>query len=210
MMGWTRTAITFFFVAVLVCSRAECSPITVSVNTAPLAGDAAQLAFDFIDGGPPSNTVTLTNVTTNGVFGSVVITGGVAGGIPGPIVLSDTSLFNEFLIDLTLGTAIGFTFDATENPPGFASVPDSFSLFLLDPSTGLSPFPTTEPTGSDSLLQFDVTGGSGTLTLFTAPGGEASVSVGTNPPLPVPVPEPMSLAFVLTGIGWSAYRHGRR
>ena len=47
----------------------------VTVDTSTLAGTSAQIAFDFIDGGPPSNTVTISGFTTDGTLGNPVPTG---------------------------------------------------------------------------------------------------------------------------------------
>ena len=40
--------------------------INVTINSTALNGVTAVLAFDFIDGGPPDNTVTLSALTSNG------------------------------------------------------------------------------------------------------------------------------------------------
>ena len=176
----------------------EATPIVVTVNTAAIAGTAAQLAFDFIDGGPPSNSVAISNFATDGTVGTSAATGDVSGSLPGTFTLSDAAFFNELLTNITLGTTLSFTFDATANAPGVSSVPDSFSFFLVDPASGLSLFPTTDPTGADALLQLDIVGGAGNLTPFTAPNGEATITVGAEP---TAVPEPATLVLFLTGLG---------
>ena len=135
-------------------------PYQVTVDTTSLAATQMQLAFDFIDGGLPSNTVTVSGFTTNGSLGVSSISGGVSGMLPGTVALTDSSFFNEYLQLITLGTSLSFLLDATALGPDFGSAPDSFSFFLLDPSTGF-PVATDDPTGAGALLTLDI-GGSAT------------------------------------------------
>lgn len=183
----------------LVASAVEGSPIVITVHTDPISGVSAQLALDVIDGGPPANTVTVSGCLTDGAVGTSVATGGVTGTLGGIVHLSDSTLFNELLTNITLNTVLLFAFDSTGNGTLSGSLPDSFSIVLLDPVTGLALFPTTDPTGSDALLQFDIGGGG--LTLFGAPGGEASIRTGVA--TPAAVPEPTTLILVLTGVALS-------
>src|SRR5581483_8881359 len=108
------------------------------------------------------------------------------------VVLSDSSFFNEYLTDITLGSSFSFTFGATANGPDAASISDAFSIFLLDPGTGLPLFPTADPSGADSLITFNIDGSStGALSLYST-----SVTAG---PASTGVPEP-SMMWML-GIG---------
>src|SRR5437660_10451333 len=72
--------------------------INVTINSTALNGVAAVLAFDFIDGGPPDNTVTLSALTSNGTQDSTSTTGNVTG--TGPWVFSDAgeSLLKGMLV----------------------------------------------------------------------------------------------------------------
>ena len=119
----------------------------VSVDTSGLAGTSAQLAFDFIEGGTPSNTITISGFLTDGTLGSASSSGDVSGTLPGTVILNDSSFFNEYLTDITLGSSFSFVFGATANGPDSGSLPDAFSLFLIDPNTGQALFPTTDPSG---------------------------------------------------------------
>ncbi|MEP7162459.1 MAG: PEP-CTERM sorting domain-containing protein, partial [Candidatus Moraniibacteriota bacterium] len=93
--------------------------------------------------------------------------------------LSDTSFFNEYLQNLTLGDSLTFTFDTTGNPADPLSFPDAFSLFLLDPTTGLPLFSTSDPTGANALFLYNI-GAQNPLDIYST-----TVSVGPNA-----VPEP--------------------
>lgn len=173
--------------------------LQVSVNTTPLAGVQAQLAFDFIDGGPPAsdNTVILSSFVTDGTLGAVSPSGGVAGTFPGTVTLTDPTFFNEYLTNITLGTAFSFQLSATTNGPGLGSLPDAFSLTILDPTTGLPLFSTTDPTGGNTLLLLNIDGSpTGSLNIYGAPGNQAVVTTA----LVSSVPEPNTLRLIGVGI----------
>lgn len=186
-------------------------PYQVTVDTTPLAATQMQLAFDFIDGGLPSNTVTASAFTTNGSLGVSSVSGGVNGMLPGTVALTDTSFFNEYLQLITLGTSLSFVLDATTLGPDLGSAPDSFSFFLLDPSTGF-PLATDDPTGAGALLTLDIGGSAtGVLRIFSTLGGEAIVTA--VPVIPMPVPEPGTLLLLGSGlmgflIPWRRLRYG--
>ena len=86
----------------LSATPAYASLILVTVDTSALAGTQADLAFDLIDGGPPPNTVTLSEFTTGGTLGASSSTGDVTGAFPGVVTLADTSFFSEYLQNETL------------------------------------------------------------------------------------------------------------
>ena len=173
------------------------STYSVSVDTSLLSGTSAQLAFDFIDGGSPSNTITLSNFSTDATLGINSPTGGVSGTLPGTVTLTDSSFFNEYLTNISLGTNFSFLLDATTNGPDPSSIPDAFSLLLFDPITGFPLFATTDPTGANSLLTLNINGSpTGALDVYIAPGGEA---VATVTPV-VATPEPSTLLMLGSGL----------
>jgi hypothetical protein len=177
-------------------------PYDVRVGTPALSGTPAQLAFDFINGDSSANSVTISAFATNGALGSFSITGDVTGSLPGSLVLRDTSFFNEYLQNSTLGTDLSFLFETSTNAPAASSFPDAFSFFVLNSTGTASLFPTTDPTGADALFKLDITGTSeGTLTVYTATGGEAVISVATA------IPEPATIVLLSTGLaGWFWFR----
>jgi len=175
---------------------ASAVPYLVNVNTASLNGAQGQLAFDFFDGGPPTNSVTISSFSTDGTLGSSSITGDVSGSLPGTVTLNDTAFTNEYLSGITLGTFLSFVFEATGNPPAPGSSPDGFAFYLLDQAG--SPITTTgDPSGTQALLGLDITGTTTQPTPYSGSTPSVPVTVG---PVNNSVPEPSSVALVLPGL----------
>jgi len=172
----------------------------VTIDTSAFMGSTIAMAFDLNDGGPPSNSVSVSGFATDGTLGAVSPSGGVTGSLPGGFTLTDSSFFNEYLQSLTAGKSISYRFGATSNAPAGGSLPDTFSFFLLDPATGLPIFNTTDPTGSASLFELQIDGSPGGL-LSTFVGSDtapvASWTVGAAGVAPVPEPS----AGVLLALG---------
>jgi hypothetical protein len=181
---------------VLVAIPAQASPLLVTVDTSALAGISAYVAFDLIGGPTPGNTVTLSSFATDGTVGSSSTTGTVSGAFPGTVTLDDTTtFFNEYSQAETLGMTFSFVFDTTANAPVDPTFPDSLSLFLLDPATGLPLVTTTDPTTSNALFLFNIG-------LSTLPDIYISDSVSlTAQPVSNGAPEPGSLPLLAAGIG---------
>jgi hypothetical protein len=184
-------------------SRLEAAPIAVMIDTSAIRGVSAQLVFDFIDGGGPHNNIELSALITDGITTGVVFAGGASGSLPGPVNLTDTVFYSELAITLTLGTSVSFRFQPTNGGGGIT--PDEFSIFLLDATANASLFDTSDPTGANALLAFDITGEAGRLFLFSATQGEVIVSSPT-----LPVPEPVSLILIATGLLMRAARSFHR
>lgn len=182
--------------AFLTIPAARAGPIPVTINTSLLAGTGAILAFDFVDGGPPGNTVAILNFNTDGTLGLVSTIGDVSGTLPGQVTLGDASFFNEYAQAIVLVNFISFIFDATANIPDSGSFPDAFSLFLLDPLTGLSLVTTSDPTGANALFLYSI-GEPNPLALYAS--SQVTVSVQT-------VPEPGGLVLVLTALAIAGLR----
>jgi Tetratricopeptide repeat len=181
------------FMAYLPGIPASADTLTVTIGTTPLSGTSASLALDFIDGdGIVNNSVTISNFQSDANLGTPITTGDVSGTLPGPVILSDTQFFNELLVPLTLATSISFNLDYT-NTAG--SPPDSFSLFLLDPSA-VNSLVTTDLPG-DALLQIQM---DGTNTNVSLAGNIApAVGISTNSVVTTPTPEPPSGALLSIG-----------
>jgi hypothetical protein len=187
-------AVVFNFLILFFKVSSFALPYSINMDTSALSGTSAQLAFDFVDGGPPSNTITITNFVTDGTLGNATLTGDVVGSLSGTVTLSDAFFFNEYLTDLTLGNSFSFLVDFTSNPPASGSSPDAFSFFLLNPLTGLPINTTSDPTGAGSLLTLNLDGTSqpslnGYDTSVTAVIYQSSS-----------VPEPNSLLLLGSGV----------
>jgi hypothetical protein len=177
-------------VAALICaSPVYATPIEITVDTSSLNGTAGAFAFDLIDGGPPANSVTISNFTTDGALGAPTPQGDVNGTLPGTVTLGDSSFFNEYLQNITLGNTLHFEIDTTGNAPDPLSFPDAFSFFLLDPITGSSLVTTSDPTGANALFLWNI-GVSSIPDVYT--GNQFSV---TATPVSV-VPEPSTAVLI--------------
>jgi hypothetical protein len=188
--------------ALVICSLcARATTFNVVIDSTGFSASSATLAFDFIDGGPPSNTVTLSALTSDGTQGATSTTGSVSG--TGPWTFSDASFFNELLVSFgPLGTSLSFSFSTTDNPPDLGSFPDAFSFFVLDSSATFPLITTNAPGGSDALFEFDITGlGTAGLNVYTPDQSGFSIQVSTPG-----VPEPGSLALLAVGFGALFFR----
>jgi hypothetical protein len=163
------------------------------------------MAFGFIDGdGAVNNTVTLGDFATDGALGLATVTGGVAGSLPGAVVLDDTGFFSELLQGIDLGTRISFTLDYTESFAG--GFPDQFAFFLLD-NDAITPFlplfGTTDPTGAGALFAIDLDGNPGGVPSVYAGNPDDTRPQATWSVAPAQVPEPMTLWLWGAGLwGW--------
>jgi|SRR5690348_192693 len=190
-VGMGTTAMAAFVMAA--CSLARATTIDVTIDSTSLSGQPAVLAFDFIDGGPPANTVTLSALTSNGTLDSTSSTGNVSGS--GPWIFSDAgpSFFNELQVKFNpMGTSLSFSFTTTDNASSAGSLPDAFSLYVLDSSGALPLITTDDPTGADALFLFNLGAAREHGGPFTP--NEAGFSITATP-----VPEPGSAALVLWG-----------
>lgn len=187
-----------------VALNARAVPYDVVIDTTTLGGSSGQLAFDFIDGGLPANSIAITGFATTGSIGTQLQMGDVTGLFPGTVTLRDTQFFNELLVNLTYGDSLSFRFAPSAGAPETVSLPDSFAVFVLDPATGLSLFPTSDPTGANALFQFGIDGSAnGLLTQFTPSSGSLPFSVTA-------VPEPATwMSLVLGLLGMALLRRRR-
>jgi hypothetical protein len=171
---------------------AEGSPLPITINTSSVAGTQAVLAFDFIDGGTPGNTLTISGFTTDGVLGVGTSQGDVTGALPGTLVFGDSSFFNEYLQAIVLGNTLGFTVDSSGNSADPAGTPDAFALYFLDAGETASLFATSDPFGTNALIAYSV-GASNPLEVFASDA--VSVRVGS-----LAVAEPSTHALLATAL----------
>lgn len=185
----------------------------VTIDTTGLNGAAGDLVFDFISGGGPANTVTISGFASDGTLGAVSPTGLVSGTLPGTVTISDdpvTFAFNEYLTGFTFGSAISFNLGVTQNAPGVGFSPDELSVFFLAGDGVTSLIATSDPTAADSLMVVDLDGSSdGAATAFSVsdPSG-VNATIG---PGAASVPEPGNGAVLgLVVLVWSGTQRYRR
>lgn len=168
----------------------------VTVDTASLSGTGATLAFDLTSGGTSSNDVSISAFTTDGSLGANgPNSGSVSGALLGAVTLaaSPSSFFNEYLQGTALGSTISFQLDATTNRPTGIGLPDTFALFVLDPTATYSLPTTSDPTGADSLFTLQIDGSSGGIVSNYGAGSGVGVTLTT-------VPEPGTLGLMALGL----------
>lgn len=167
----------------------------IELDTTSLAISNGYMAFDLVKGTPATlNTVVLTGFSGNSVLGTSSRSGNVTGSLPGTVTFNSSGFFNELLQGVSFGSdTTRFLLTVTTNYVA-GSVPDQFSIFLLDAT--LAPYPTTDPTGASALVVFDLTP-SLQPQVFTSAVATANVVV---------VPEPAVWALFGAGLAFLA-RH---
>ncbi|MGD0960584.1 MAG: NF038129 family PEP-CTERM protein [Methylomonas sp.] len=183
---------------------AYATEIDANINTASLSGTTAEIAFDFIAGdGDLLNSAVISNFVTDGSFspGTATLSGAAAGDLTTTATLLNTAFFNEILQPITLGSDIGFSVNLTQNLDPAATVPDSLSVFLLD-GNGNNLFTTTDPTGADALLEFNIDGGAlGNLNVYTATADiNQPVTWSAAADVTSAVPEPAGIWLFAAGL----------
>ena len=156
-----RLTVWCSLVAVLMFATESARGGTISfdINTASLQNQVGILAVDLIDSASSTSSAVLSSYSSDATIATAPsLAGGASGTFPGTVMLVDSSFFNEYAVGLTLGTVIHFSVSFTGAGPSGGELPDSFSAFLLDPSTFLPIFTTNDPTGSDALFLYDFTG----------------------------------------------------
>lgn len=167
---------------------------TVHIDTTPLAGVAGFIAFDLVDGSSPDpSSVVISDFSSPIQLGSATISGGVTGSLPGQVGITSTSFFNSLLQGVQFAAGqTSFSLDFSVSHQALA-IPASFALFLLDSSQ--APFATSDPTGANALLVFD-------LTTVLVPQAYGSASAGATVTL---IPEPGSWALFALGLAALAW-----
>lgn len=116
----------------------------LKLDTSSLHGTQALVTYDLIDGTPDASKVKIDALQIDGAS------------IGSNIFLEDLFFYNTFNQLITLGNELTLTFNLVEGiAPILGFFPDSFAIFLLD-LIGFPLFSTADPTGSDSLLQWDL------------------------------------------------------
>lgn len=188
----TAAAVLVAAAALLLPATSEASSIAYSFDTSMLNPAAGVYSLDFqftSNDATGTNSATISNLVITG--GSLLTTqyyapsGGYSGALTSSVVLSTTDFFNSFTQDFTPGAMVSFLLDLTNVAPS-GLIPDAFSFSILLDGASVA---TLDPTGSNLLLQVDLTGG----TTFGG-GGQFALPGSVSP-----VPEPST--YALFGLG---------
>jgi uncharacterized membrane protein len=198
-------------VTLLWASSVFSAPVLIKI----LGYEPTTVSFSFTDGGPQTNTISMSYLENfNAKLVASRSSGDVSGDFPGSVVLSDTSFFNEYQLDLDeLVTSGGFTFsfvlNATNNGPGADDFPDGFSITTFSTTTGLPILQTNDPTGANASLVLSIVGGDDITTLsyeiFTQ--DDSSNLEIRDIDVPAPIPAPGTAGLMFWGVLWIAARH---
>jgi hypothetical protein len=205
--AWLVTALCAC--ALDVATLGSAHALSIHLNTSALAGVSGRLEFSLFDGDFTlgNNTVTISNLVTDGTLGAVDCSLGCAGGPP--YTLDETAGLGQLLQDLTLGLGVDFDLTYTTNfVSNGANAPDRLVLNLLDPATNLTLVDTDLDALADPIPYQDAL-----LVLDLVAGGQPRFPTRTDPigpPNPPTVPEPPAAALLALGIVVLAGRHLRR
>lgn len=161
----------------------------IQLDTSIWEGTQASVAYDLIDGSPGTSEIRFEPLLIDGeLFGS--------GGF-----LRDTSFYNTVSQQIILGTTLIVPFSlGSGGIPSSGYLPDSLAIFLLD-IEGFPLFPTDDPTGADSLIQWDIG--------VNQPTAFAGMLSNPNEP-PHSLPEPTTLFLILAVLAGLGLQRGRR
>jgi hypothetical protein len=186
-----------FGLAGIAAEPCRATAMSVTIDTTTLAGTGARLDFALLDGDfTANNSVTISNLATNGVLlGFDCSLGCAVGGPPPSFTVDDALGIGQFLQDLTLGGMISFDLVFSDNFSGI-NAPDRFTLNLLDSATNLSLVDTDLDFLSDPVPAQDAL-----LLIDLRDGGQVLLASVTNPSTPIRlVPEPNTIVLFALGM----------
>jgi len=178
----------------LCCSAHAASTFHISVNTTPLIGNSSgpfSIDFQLNNGtaaGLGNNTATISNFNYFGgsAVGSASLFGGAQGDLASGVLLNNSSAFQEFFQEFTLGTRLAFDVSLTSNVDGVT--PDAFVFTLLDSNL----FNITTTGLGDSLVLVNLDSSLLTVQSFNGTGAYGAVTTS--------VPEPPPYVSLLIGL----------
>jgi hypothetical protein len=196
-------------VAFLFLACSAFGDMVVTLDTAPLQGDAAgpfSLVFQLTDGsgtGDGNNSVALSNFLfgTGGPSGMPTTFGGVIGSVGSTVTLVDTSFLNYFIQPFTPGTTLEFTV-ATTNNVDAGGIPDGFAFSISD-KTGQN-IPTQAGPFADMFISIAFDSSNPAITAFASDttrspaGGGGPIDLGA--PIVQVVPEPSGIGLLAVGL----------
>lgn len=176
----------------------------VTINTSAISGTSGNLDLQFNPGALPGTqlaTATVQGFSSDGTLGTAVLTGDVAGTLPGKLSFDNQTVFNDDFQAIVFGNTIQFNLvlsgPAVLTPDGISTSGSSFGIGLWD-STGFNPLLTSDPDGFAGIVNLNLDG-SGTTTTFLTDAGAPPV-VTITPEVTSTVPEPDSILLFGTGL----------
>lgn len=179
--------------------------LAVSINTTTLSGTSGLLAFEFLDSdATANNSLQISQLFTDGTFGSTTLVGDTAGSPSGGFSLADSGFDNRVEQQLTFGSFLKFELHTTNLlAPG--GLPDSVAFSILDQTTGFSVFATDDPFGLGALFVVNLDGSNAGVSIYSDLSGNTPWTV--EPLAAVPLPSAMTLFITgIAGLGISGYR----
>jgi hypothetical protein len=159
------------------------------------------LAIDFIDGDGPSNSVGISQITTDGTSILESSIGGVTIA-SGGYQLYDSSFYNSVSVKFSGASYLSFLLNPTNQPPLSNGFEDMLGLYLLDSTTGIPVFFTDEPLGTQALISWAASGnGNGDLLIYnTIDPSNISWKATFLNQQPNPIPEPATMSLFAIGV----------
>ena len=193
------------FVASFLCFAPPtmAAPITydVSVNTSSISGTAGSFDIEFNPGPLVTQAASLQilNFTSNGTLaGSPVLTGDVAGTLPGTVTFDNGTGFNDYFEGFTYGSTLSFQVSlfgpALNSPDGTSTSGSTFAFSMFSDPAGTMPILTANTTeGFAATIDVNLDGTT-TVTNFS---GQTAVVPATAPA----IPEPGTFPLMTTSLG---------
>lgn len=174
--------IFFNFLLLYTVQAHSATKYDLTIDTSSLQGSQALIAYDLIDGAPGFTSIFLDKPQIDGVFFGVNST------------LEDLNFYNTLEQEITLGNELIVRFSLSSGGvPSNGYLPDSFSIFLLD-LFGIPLINTSDPTGADSLVQWDI--GMSDPSVFNG-------NLNTSSTITNSVPEPPTILLFI--IAWLSF-----
>jgi hypothetical protein len=182
------------FVIAFFCSAsiASAAPITydVTVDSSSISGTAGSFDFEFNPGPLVTQAASaqILNFTSNGTLaGSPVLTGDVAGSLPGTVTFDNGTAFNDYFEGFTYGSTLSFQVSlfgpALSSPDGTSTSGSTFAFSMFSDAAGTMPVLTND-TVDGFAFTIDVNlDGSTTVANSSA---QTTVTPATTPSVPEP------------------------
>ena len=152
----------FFSLLIFLLSTSTALAGTMQVNISGISSDA-QLYLDFIDGGQPANSLTLSSFSSDGAMTLKELNGSATATANG-YEISDNSFLNGVALSLKNVTSLSFLISFTNNGPAIDNFLDSIGVYLYGDEYFNPLVPTDDPLGTNALFSWFATLSASSLT----------------------------------------------